>query len=88
MRRADLRDVNLEARVLADERSGGACVVEMDVREQQVAQVGQGEPALREPLLQGGDARRRPAVVEREAVSGLHQVDADTRVRRPGDEGP
>ena len=63
--------------MLADERAGSAGVVEVDVREQQVADVGQGQAALGEPLLQGGDARRGPAVVEREPVGGLEQVDAD-----------
>ena len=77
MRRADFRDVHLKTRMLADERSGSAGVVEMDVREQQVADVGQGQAAFFEPLLEGGDAGRGPAVVERETVRGLEQVDAD-----------
>ena len=46
VRRPDLRDVHLEAGMLADERARGACVVEVDVREQQVAHVGQHERAL------------------------------------------
>ena len=77
MRGADLRDVHLEPGVPADERSRSAGVVEMDVREQEVVEVGQLEPTLRQPLLEGGDACRRPAVVEREAVVRLDQVHAD-----------
>ena len=39
VRRADLRDVHLQARVLAHEHARGAGVVEVDVREEQVADV-------------------------------------------------
>ena len=46
VRRPDLRDVHLEARVLAHERAGRARVVEVDVREQQVPQVGDLEALL------------------------------------------
>ena len=77
MRRADLRDVHLQRRVLAHERAGGAGVVEVDVREEQMADVAELEVALREPGLQRRNARRRPAVVEREAVVGLDDVAAD-----------
>ena len=52
MRRADLGDVHLEPRVLADEHACGARVVEVDVREEQVPDVGELEPALGEPGLQ------------------------------------
>ena len=37
--RADLRDVDAQAGMLADEDPGGARVVEMDVREQEVTEV-------------------------------------------------
>ena len=77
VRCADLRDVHLQRRVLAHERAGGAGVVEVDVREEQMADVAELEAALREPGLQRRDARRRPAVVEREAVVGLDDVAAD-----------
>jgi hypothetical protein len=49
--------------MLADQRAGGAGVVEVDVREQQVADVGELEPAVGESLLQRREAGRRPAVV-------------------------
>ena len=48
VRRSDLRDVHLEPRVLADEHARGARVVEVDVGEQQVAEVDEVEPALGE----------------------------------------
>ena len=46
MRRAYLRDVDLQRGVLAHEDPGRAGVVEMDVGEQQVPQVLELEPAL------------------------------------------
>ena len=51
--------------MLTDEHAGGARVVEMDVREEQVAQVGEREPVLGKPLLQRRQAASRPAVEER-----------------------
>ena len=39
VRRADLRDVHLQRRVLADEHACGARMVEVDVAEQQMADV-------------------------------------------------
>ena len=77
VRRADLGDVHLQARVLAHEHARGAGVVEVDVREQQVADVGELEAALGEACLQLGHAGRRAAVLQREAVLGLEQVRAD-----------
>ena len=47
MRRAYLGDVHLQRRVLAHEHARRAGMVEMDVREQQVPQVLELEPALR-----------------------------------------
>ena len=77
MRRADLGDVHAQLGVLADERAGGAGVVEVDVREQQVADVGELEAAVGERLLQRREAGGRAAVVQREPVVGLEQVAAD-----------
>ena len=59
--------------MLAHERPGGAGVVEVDVGEQQVADVGELEPALGQSCLQRGDAGGRPAVEERKAVVGLER---------------
>ena len=63
--------------MLADEGAGGAGVVEVDVREEKMADVRQLEPALGETGLQRVDARRRAAVVDRRPVVGLDQVRAD-----------
>jgi hypothetical protein len=63
VRCADLGDVHLQARVLTHEPARGACVVEVDVREQQVPQVLQLEPALGQPDLEFGDAAGRPTVL-------------------------
>ena len=78
MRRADLRDVDLQRRVLADEHTRGARVVEVDVREEEVPDVGELEPALGEAGLQV----RRCTVVGPQSKSagplvGLEQVAGD-----------
>ena len=75
--RPDLRDVHLEPGVLADEGAGGTGVVEVDVGEEEMADVRQLEPALGETRLQRVDARRRPAVVNGRPIVGLDQVRAD-----------
>jgi hypothetical protein len=77
VRRADLGDVHLQTRMLADEHARRAGVVEVDVRKQQVAHVGELEAARREPGLQFGHAGRRPAVLQRRPVVGREQVRAD-----------
>ena len=86
VRRPDLGHVDAQPGVLAHEAAGGARMVEVDVREQQVADVGELEPALGQSRLQGRNAGRRPAVVEREPVVGLEQV-AGRRPARPGGGG-
>ena len=87
VRRADRRDPDLQLRVLAHDRARGARMVEMDVREQQVADVGELEPALAKALLQPGERRRRPAVEQGGPVVGLDDVDADRVRRSPGTAG-
>jgi hypothetical protein len=69
--------VHLQARVLADEDTCGSGVVEVDVAQQQVADVGEREAAVTEGLLETRDADRRAAVVEGKPVGGLEQVAAD-----------
>ena len=49
VRRADRRDVHLQAGVLADEHARRAGVVEVDVREQEMADVGEREPRAASP---------------------------------------
>jgi hypothetical protein len=61
----------------ANEHARGAGVVEVDVAEQQVTDVGELEIALGERPFERGDVAGWPAVEEREAVVGLEQVAAD-----------
>ena len=63
--------------MVAHDRAGGAGVVEVDVREQEVTQVGETDAALCEPGFERLACRGRPAVEEGEAVVGLDQVDPD-----------
>ena len=77
VRCADRRDVHLQRRVLADECPGRAGVVEVDVAEQQVPDVGQREAAVGEARLQRVDRRRGAAVEERRPVVGVEQVARD-----------
>jgi hypothetical protein len=69
--------VHLQARVLADERPRGARVVEVDVAQEQVPEVAQRQPPLRQAVLERGDGGRRAAVEEREPVLRVEQVAAD-----------
>jgi hypothetical protein len=77
VRCAELRDVYLEVAVLADEDSRGARVVEVDVAQEQMADVREREPVLAKALLERRDAARGAAVEEREAGVGLEEVGAD-----------
>src|SRR5690242_6841160 len=81
---ADLGHPHRQARMLPDDRAGGARVVEMDVREEQMAQVGQLEAVRSESGAEGVEGRRRPAVEQRQAVLGVHEVHAD-RVLEPAE---
>src|SRR5919201_5002625 len=74
---ADLRDVHLQPRVLAHEHAGRARVVEVDVREQQVAQVGELEAALPQAFFQPRHAGGGAAVEERRPIRRLEQVAPD-----------
>jgi pimeloyl-ACP methyl ester carboxylesterase len=84
VRRADLRDPDGQPGMAADERPGGARVVEVDVRQEQVADVLDPQVVLRQPGLERGQSRTRPAVEEGEPVVGVDDVDAD-RVRLPAE---
>jgi hypothetical protein len=77
VRHSDLGDVDLETRVLPDEDARGARMVEVDVAEEEVADVGERKPALGEALLERREIARRAAVEERGPVLGLEQVAAD-----------
>jgi uncharacterized protein YbjQ (UPF0145 family) len=74
--------VHLEHRVAADELPGRAGMVEMDVREEEMPEVFELEPALREAAHQFGETDGRAAVEDRRALSGVEQVDADHALGR------
>jgi hypothetical protein len=80
VRRADLGDVDDEIGVSPDEYACCARVIEMDVRQQQVTNVGQREASLGEPRLEALDRGGRAAVEQCRAVLRLDDVRAD----RPG----
>ena len=65
--------------MLAHERSGGPGVVEMDVREEEAAQVAELDTARRQRLMRSPPEGRirRATVVEREPVLGLDEIGAD-----------
>ncbi len=75
--RAHGRDVDLERGMLTNDRSRGAGMVEMDVGEQEVADVAELEAAGGEAVLQRREAGGRPTVEERRAVVGLDEVAAN-----------
>jgi hypothetical protein len=77
VRQPDLGDVHGEGRVLADEHPRRAGVVEVDVREEQVAEVAELEPARPERVPERRHAGRRSAVEQRGAVVGVDQVRPD-----------
>jgi hypothetical protein len=77
VRRADAGDVHLQAGVLSDEDPSRSGVVEVDVREEQVAKVAELDAPIPEACPESVHARRRPAVEERGAVRRVEQVGAD-----------
>src|SRR5262245_36656492 len=79
VRRTDLTDVHLEARVPADESTRRTGVIEMDVREDEVPDVTELEAVLREPPLESVDARGWPAVDESGGVAGQEKGPDRTR---------
>ena len=66
VRRADRGDVHLDRGVRPDDRAGRARVVEVDVREEDVAEVLEAETALGERRPSVRQRAGRPAVVQRE----------------------
>jgi hypothetical protein len=75
--RADFRDVNLQVRMLTDEDARGASMIEVDVAQEQVTDVGEREPEPGKCFLQSRNGRCRAAVEERRPSLGLDQVAAD-----------
>jgi hypothetical protein len=62
MRRAALVHKNPDVRMCADDRPGGPCVIEVDVREQNVTDVAPLHAVLLQPELECGKAGRRPGI--------------------------
>jgi hypothetical protein len=83
MRRTDVGDVNLEAGMLADEDACGSRVVEVDVAEEEVADVLKGQAVGRETLFEVRDARGGAAVEERRTVRGVEEVARDDPLGTP-----
>src|SRR5713101_3205175 len=77
VRRAQLGNVHQQRRMLAHEDPGCARMVEVDVREEEVAQVLKLEAAPAQGGVQALKAGRRAAVVERRTVLGLDDVRRD-----------
>jgi len=69
VRRSDLAHVHLKVRIPADEGAGGSCVVQVDVRQQEVADVLGHEPLLGEARFEPAETGGRPAVNERRLVA-------------------
>jgi hypothetical protein len=60
--------VHAERRIPANEHAGRACVIEVDVREDEVAQILDAEPVGGEARLERAEAGRGPAVDERRLI--------------------
>jgi hypothetical protein len=69
--------VHLQAGVPADEDARRASVVQVDVAEQEVAEVRKGQAAPAESFFELSNTSGRAAVVEGEAVGGLDEITAD-----------
>src|SRR5581483_10094518 len=77
VRRADLGHPHGQLRVAADDGARGAGMVEMDVREKQVADFPERGAAFTEPFLEAVERRRWSAVEEKRAARAVEHVDAD-----------
>ncbi len=77
MRRAALVHEHLDRRVLTHERPGDARVVEMDVGQEQLADVGDADSLAPERGSQGVERGRRPRVDERHPARALQDGGRD-----------
>lgn len=69
--------------MLADEDACGSRVVEVDVAEEEVADVRESQAVGRETLLEVRDARCGAAVEERRTVRGVEEVARDDPLGTP-----
>jgi hypothetical protein len=70
VRCTDLAHIDPQARVSAHQCAGSARMVEVDVREHEMAQVLERHPVGREALFERAETARRPAVHQRRLVAG------------------
>ena len=77
VRSADFGDPHRQLGVPLHDRAGRACVVEVDVGQQEVAQIGELDAVLAETLDQPRERRGRSPVLQRETLVRLDQVHAD-----------
>ena len=77
VRRAPLVDVDRDVRVLAQQRAGGAGVIEMDVRQQQRAHVGDRDAGPGECRSQRFQARRRSRIDQGDPGGALNDGGRD-----------
>src|SRR5262249_13683742 len=72
-----LRHPDGELRMTSHDGAGGARVIEVDVREEQVTDVRQRKTVLFQAGLETRQRRRRPAVEQRETVVRLDDIHPD-----------
>jgi hypothetical protein len=77
VRGPNLGDVNLETGMRADEDAGPACMIEMDMADEEVADVGKRKATLCEAVYEGRQVRGRTTIEERRPVVGLEEIRAD-----------
>ena len=70
MRRAALVHVDAGVRHAAQDRAGGAGVIEMDVRQQDVPHLVEAGAEAGQPLFESGQTRRRAGVDDHQAIGG------------------
>jgi hypothetical protein len=70
VRRTDLAHVDPQARVPAHEDACSARMVEVDMREHEMAHVRKRHPVSREAFFECAETARRPAVHQRRLVAG------------------
>jgi hypothetical protein len=76
---AALVHVDFHAGDTLDDRAARAGVIEMNVREQDGADVAQREAALAQPAFERGQTRRRTRIDQRDAVGALQDRGARSR---------
>ncbi len=68
---AALVNVNLDLRIQLEKRTGGAGMVEMDMRQHELADIPDGNSLRGQRLEEPVERRRRPRIDERDAARPL-----------------